>query len=88
MIEPPSPRPSAFVEGLKARDVTAWGEAPGNPAHNVPSPVGAKQAARDIVDAAQGFMVPPFQGLGLSFINKNQGFTLGCHMTGLQPCCS
>ena len=85
MIEPPSPQPFALSAGLKARDMIAWGEAPGNPARNIPSPVGAKQTAREIDDAAQGFMVPPFQGLRVSFVDQTQGFTLGCYMSGFQP---
>jgi len=43
------------------------------------------QGAQGLDDAVQGFMVPPFQGSGVSFTNQTQGFTLGCHIAGLQP---
>jgi hypothetical protein len=80
-------RRSAGSAGLKAREMTAWGEAPGNPAHNDSSLVGAKQRARGFDHAVQGSMVPPFQGLSVAFIDQTQGFTQGGYITGLQPNC-
>ena len=58
--------------GLKARDVTAWGKAPGHEFENDPSPVRAGQECVDSVTAFQASVILRDNNLGLRSSDSRQ----------------
>lgn len=58
--------------GLKARDVTAWGEAPGSKSQNEPSPERAGQERAKFVSAFQASVVLRGNYLGLRSPDSRQ----------------
>ena len=69
----------ALLEGLKARDMTAWGEAPG------PFPRMRSSALKGRGRMGGASFVSAFQALGDFRERINRPFWPGYHMTGLRP---
>ena len=68
----------ALLEGLKARNMTAWGKAPGNLPQTNPSALKGR-------DMGGAMFVSAFQALGDFRERITRPFWPGYHMTGLRP---